>query len=198
MPDISPLTFLTGSTVDSTSSAMDPEPRQDGEWVVHARRASSPTPNEPQWLTAPLPPETMPQTDQAIVVPRAGPPSRRSEFSSLLDRTVPNLNTVQVWEGTVVKVDSGRFIATLIDKTNPENPDSQAVFDQEEVSPADRELIAEGATFYWFLGKLQSQAGQQTNASMIRFRRLPRWSRTAVRRAEERGRELWSLFGEDA
>ena len=50
----------------------------------------------------------------------------------------PTLQIRQLWEGTVIEVRDGQFVATLNDKTSPSNPDEQAVFECSEISRDDR------------------------------------------------------------
>ena len=64
----------------------------------------------------------------------------------------------------------------------------------EEVSPEDRKFVRPGASFYWTIGVEKSPAGQITNIDRIYFRRLPGWSASAVREAEQEATEIAALL----
>ncbi|MER8013329.1 hypothetical protein [Streptomyces griseoluteus] len=76
------------------------------------------------------------------------------------------------WEGVVEEVFSTYFLAQLASQTMPEVHE-WAEIRIEEVSPADLELLREGAIFYWSIGYRDLPSGQRVRASIIRFRRLP-------------------------
>ena len=106
----------------------------------------------------------------------------------------PTLQIRQLWEGTVIDVRDGQFVATLSDKTSPSNPDEQAVFECSEISFDDRHLVGPGSVFYWAIGTESTPAGQLRNVSSIEFRRVPAWTRSALQRAENRVSHLKELF----
>jgi len=85
------------------------------------------------------------------------------------------------------------FEATLV-CLKGEGPDQYAEFFFEDVSDDDRALISIGAVFYWTIGYLEKPSGQRLRASLIRFRRLPVWTRRELANAEIRAKELESLF----
>jgi hypothetical protein len=118
----------------------------------------------------------------AVAQPQAGPVPRR-RFSLL-----------QQWEGTVLRVGRDEFDASLRDMTDPRNPLEQATFFIEEVSPGDAALLEPGAVFYWAVG-YETQAGQRSRKSTIRFRHLPRWTRKDLQRVNERAKLMEDLFG---
>lgn len=106
------------------------------------------------------------------------------------------LQTRQLWEGTVTKVRSGGFEAVLTDKTSPTNPDEYAAFDFEdvEISADDRALIGPGAAFYWIIGSEKTAGGTVKNISIVQFRRVPAWSRSALSEAATRAKTISTLF----
>lgn len=107
----------------------------------------------------------------------------------------PVLRTRQLWEGTVTEVrKDGTFVALLRDKTNPQNPDEQATFDNSETSQDDLRFIIPGAAFYWVLGNEQDVAKQVKNVSMIFFRRVPAWTDRKLRDAANRAARLHKLL----
>lgn len=100
---------------------------------------------------------------------------------------------IQKWEGYVSSVTEDTFEATLC-CIKGEGPDQYAKFSFEDVSDDDRPLISVGAVFYWSIGYLEKISGQRLRASLIRFRRLPAWTRRELANAEARAKELESLF----
>ena len=108
-----------------------------------------------------------------------------------------SLHTRQFWEGSVTDVRNGEFTAIVQDRTNPDNPDEQVVFGFDEISDTDRSLVKPGAPFYWVIGLERTPAGQQKNISLIRFRRTPPLSRSALVRAKSRANEFLSFTATD-
>jgi hypothetical protein len=114
------------------------------------------------------------------------PPSRESPFKVL-----------QQWEGMVSSDPSynGDFVAIVRDLTNPSFPDEKVTFSIEEVSEADRSLISPGAIFYWFIGYEKTEWGQIKRVSLLRFRRLPKWTANELEAARRRSDRIASLLG---
>jgi len=100
---------------------------------------------------------------------------------------------LQKWEGTVLQVLQDSFFARLVDLTNG-GVDEEAEFPVEEVSDADRSLIAPGAVFYWNIGYIDNISGQRTRASVIRFRRLPVWKPEELERAKHKAQRIGALL----
>lgn len=125
-------------------------------------------------------------------------PSPKSGTVSL---PLPNLNpdsfiTLQRFEGTVLAMRDDVFLARIIDKT-ARQPDEEAEIPIEEVMPGDRELVKPGAVFYWVIGYERKSYGQQTRASVIRFRRLPVWSDMDIERARSAAKTFLSFLDFD-
>jgi len=83
---------------------------------------------------------------------------------------------LQKWEGQVVRLTSDGFIAKLVDLTAAAT-EEEAEFSLDDVSAADRALVRPGAVFYWSIGYRVAVTGQRSRESVLRFRRLPLWSR---------------------
>lgn len=124
-------------------------------------------------------------------------PSRRAPSFAAGPLATSTLRTRQLWEGTITDVRSDGFIATLVDKTNPDNPDEQVLFPLGEVSEDDAAFIAPGSAFYWTIGSERTPAGQIKNVSMVQFRRLPTWTQNAIARAADRARLVSEFFATD-
>ena len=101
----------------------------------------------------------------------------------------------QTWEGVITAVRGEEFVSLMDDRTNPSSPDEEIVFDFGEVSPSERSLITVGAVFYLFIGVERATGGQQKNVSIIKFRRLPIWTRSALNRVESRANEVRDILG---
>lgn len=128
------------------------------------------------------------QTETAVLAgnrpqeePSAAPIVFLRREPSMQSRFIP----LQKWEGTVVEVLDEGFFARLVDLTSG-GVDEEAEFPLEEVSDADRPLIAPGAVFYWNIGYFDSLSGQRTRSSVIRFRRLPVWRVEELERAKQK------------
>ena len=100
----------------------------------------------------------------------------------------------QIWEGIVVNCTATKFIARIVDRTNPSNPEEVAEFESEEVSDDDRQLIKPGASFYWTVGTERSPAGQIRNVAIVNFRRTPRWSRASIQKASKRAKAIAAVL----
>jgi hypothetical protein len=110
-------------------------------------------------------------------------PIARTPKPARLDRCI----VLQKWEGRVEDVSVDSFVATLTD-TLGSGPTEVAEFALDELSPFDLPLVLPGAIFYWNLGYRIAAGGQRSRESVIRFRRMPRWSAQdraeAARRAD--------------
>ena len=96
---------------------------------------------------------------------------------------------LQRWEGTVTKVSEDSFVARLSDLSQ-ENLEEEAEIPIEEIPEADLGLVERGAVFYWCIGYIDRVGGQRIRASMIRFRRLPSWTRPAIQKVKVEAQRL--------
>ncbi|WP_155942703.1 hypothetical protein [Pseudoxanthomonas suwonensis] len=96
---------------------------------------------------------------------------------------------VQFWEGIVLDVEDDEITVRLTDKTSGQ-PDCEASLSLSEVDEEDRDLVREGAVFYWHVGYEMRPSGRK-RSSMIRFRRMPAWTKTDLKRVENRADELF-------
>jgi len=120
----------------------------------------------------------------------------RPRFVRPAANRVYSLRARQRWEGTVTDVGTDEFTAVLTDLSDPQNGDEEAVFTLSELDLPDEELrlVAPGSTFYWILGTEKSPAGIARNVSIFQFRRSPRWSVNALRRARAKADRFGKLF----
>ncbi len=94
----------------------------------------------------------------------------------------------QTWEGRVVEnsPELREFVAVISDRTCRSNPDEEVVIGYESVIKSDIDLIAEGAVFFWNIGKYRKysddkgKVGPAVNKYELRFRRLPPISKETI------------------
>lgn len=122
--------------------------------------------------------------------PKILKPILRFDPDELKERAV----SLQKWEGVVTEVGKDIFRARLLDLTE-ENPEEEADFSIDEVSEDDRSLIKPGGVFYWSLGYLTTRTGQVIKSSIVKFRRLPAWTESEMRRAQEQAMEIRQIIG---
>jgi hypothetical protein len=101
-------------------------------------------------------------------------------------------NARQKWEGFVIEVREDTFIARLTPIIG-EGPDQEAEIYLEEIEPEDQSLIQPGAIFYWSIGYLDRPSGRR-RVSLIRFRRLPAWTKQEREAARAKAINLKSLL----
>jgi len=121
--------------------------------------------------------------DRVVRLPRASPLPYTFELR-------------QQWEGVVTRIARDEFSVVLRDISATGSPELEAILPIEEVSEEDVPLLAEGAVLYWTIGYEQTLTGQRKRVSIIRFRRLPSWTRKDIARLKERVGELDELFAE--
>jgi hypothetical protein len=104
-------------------------------------------------------------------------------------------NAIQKWEGFVIEVTEDTFIARLTPIVG-EGPDQEAEIYLDEVKPDDQSLIEPGAVFYWSIGYLDRPSAR-LRASIIRFRRLPTWTKREIETARTKAARLKALLHDD-
>ncbi len=107
------------------------------------------------------------------------------------------LQTRQLWDGTVTQVFSDGFLATLVDKTDPNNPDEEAMFEFGEVQEDDIDFVSPGSAFYWTIGSERTPAGQIRTVSSLQFRRIPTWTHAALEQVADRVQRLKTAWASD-
>lgn len=96
---------------------------------------------------------------------------------------------LQQWRGYVLEKGKDSFIAVLENTSNPARPDEQVEIAMEQLSESDIPLVEEGALFELVI--LARLAGaERQRLSFIRFRRLPRWTASELRRVDEKAEAL--------
>jgi hypothetical protein len=82
----------------------------------------------------------------------------------------------------------------LRDLTSPAQPEEQATFSMDAVPEPDCSLVALGAVFYWVIGYEVTITGTRKTVSMLRFRRLPAWTKADILSAKQEAKRLARLF----
>ncbi len=106
-------------------------------------------------------------------------------------RTLEKFLVLQDWEGVVDSIGPEIFTARLRDRTNEETYASEMVeLPVADVSDDDRELLRPGAIFYLTVARVIRASGRQDRVGRLVFRRLPAWTASTLRRAEQRAERL--------
>lgn len=136
---------------------------------------------------------------------KAAPDSARTALDQRLEVAAPeplvrrvalatqqaSLQALQEWEGYVISIGEATFHARLFDKTHrSEVEEEEGEFLIEDLSEADRRLLAEGAIFRWVIGYLRDVGGSKRRVSQIVFRRLPAWTKHDLLSIKTRSSEI--------
>ena len=92
----------------------------------------------------------------------------------------------------MIEVGPDTFLARLT-RIVGEGPDQEAEIYLNEVEEEDHALIEPGAVFYWSIGYLDRPSGR-IRASVVRFRRLPAWTRRQLEAARAEAAKLRDLL----
>lgn len=123
----------------------------------------------------------------------------QDKIDSLL--TTVNLKTreqftlvaLQEWEGYVTKVDEENnfFTASLIDMTaSDEIAKEEADFSIDDLSSTDINMLNIGSVFRWTIGYQRSPSGTKRKVSQINFRKFPKWTKRALKKAEDKAKHI--------
>jgi hypothetical protein len=116
--------------------------------------------------------------------------------SGMLSAMPRSFHAVQKWEGYVLEVLKDTFLARLSPILG-EGRDQDAEIFLNQVHQDDRALVEPGAVFYWSIGHAYHRSGKVTQESVLRFRRLPGWTRRELVLAEAEADEIESLFEDE-
>ena len=96
----------------------------------------------------------------------------------------------QSWEGVVTDVYEDSFRARLADMSNPDLLDDAEITFDAVTDQDDLRLIKLGANFFWTIGtRIEKKRREQV--SIIQFRRLPQWTKTAISESRIEGQETF-------
>ena len=106
-----------------------------------------------------------------------------------------NFILLNKWEGYVISSDPEECRAVIKDLTSPDRADEEIVFSLEEIQEEDLELVKPGAIFYLYIGYYINASGTRMTSHVIKFRRLPQWSKSELRKIEQDTREIADKLG---
>lgn len=116
--------------------------------------------------------------------------SFESPIPLLRPPTSADSTPLQIWEGTVLKLDHAAGVMhVLLNAKMGQVPRHSADIDLEWVSDQDKDLVQPGAVFYLTLFK-RTRRGSIENSQELRFRRRPSWSSTQLKRIEDDSSKL--------
>lgn len=102
---------------------------------------------------------------------------------------LPRMSTphaLQEWEGHVVEIGDGEFVARLLDVTAEQSHESEeATIPVAEISETDAAKMTVGSIFRWVIGYERSVEGTHKRVSQIVFRDLPRMTEGDIRHGDE-------------
>jgi len=98
------------------------------------------------------------------------------------------------WEGVVAQVAERGVVAKLC-RRYQDFPAEEAFIPWDEITPIDREIVKEGASFSWKVGYLEVN-GQRLSVSHIEFRRIPNFSQREQMAAKAKAAEYSAFFHE--
>jgi hypothetical protein len=99
---------------------------------------------------------------------------------------------VQMWEGYVIEVNQGVFLARLV-PIKGDAPELEAEMYLEAVDLPDRALVEQGAVFYWSIGYFITPRGNRIKASQICFRHKPLWTVSELEKGRTEAARLINL-----
>lgn len=109
---------------------------------------------------------------------------KKAEIAAPVSPRVPleinaDSTPIQIWEGTVIKVDQG-VMEVFLDAKMGAIPRHTCEISLEWVSEQDKDLVRPGAVFYLTLFK-RTTRGSIQNSQELRFRRRPSWTAAQIR-----------------
>ncbi len=103
----------------------------------------------------------------------------------------------QIFAGFVTNIGDYGITARVSDITDPSRPDEEIVFDINEIDERELSLVELGAQFYWHIGYKQGHKISRQRFSVIRFRRLPRWTKDELESSKQIAKEYAEFFRGD-
>jgi len=104
----------------------------------------------------------------------------------------------QHFEGVVTSRETSSFWADIADLTDGSRVNESVEIPFEEISLEDRDILVQGAVFYWSMGYETSNDGQIRRVSEIRVRRHPRWSAKTIAELNAASQKLLDLLSTNA
>lgn len=92
-----------------------------------------------------------------------------------------SFEVLQQWEGVVTEITETSFWAVLEDLRDPTSPEELVELPLAEITDTDRSILKRGSALYWTIGREWSAGGQMRRVSEIWIRRMPQWSKHALK-----------------
>ncbi len=163
----------------------------------HPTSPVRPVVDQPEQLADPAAVENREQPEQRDLSKTGNQPHSPIVLPRPARKPQPRFKALQLFEGTVTEAGEEAFVATLRDQTDPADPLQRATISIDNVWESDRDLIAPGAVFYWSIGYRIEPHGQRSLTSNLRFRRLPAWTPSDLRRTEDVASSLNDFFNDE-
>ena len=104
-------------------------------------------------------------------------------------------HALQEWEGHVLEIGGGEFVAALVDLTaGSSHEEEEATIPFTEIAENDAASLRVGAIFRWVIGYERSRSGTKKRVSQIVFRDLPRITERDLQQGREWARETRRAF----
>ena len=103
----------------------------------------------------------------------------------------------QIFAGFVTNIRDYVITARISDITDPSRPDEDIVFDINEIDERELHLVELGAQFYWHIDYKQGHKISRQRFSIIRFRRLPQWTKDELESSKKTAEEYAKFFKGD-
>jgi hypothetical protein len=140
-------------------------------------------------------------TDLSTATPRSNDgDGHRDHLITVPSQTLKMINArsfsfreeiLQEWEGRVVEITKTDFTANLINLTSGEREEQEKVsLPISELAEDDLRRMAIGSIFRWIIGYRYRPSGSKERTSRIILRRLPVWTKSEIKSAEEKARNV--------
>lgn len=127
--------------------------------------------------------------DEAEIRPRS-----TKKFDVVINSNKVREDLKLCWSGVVISANDQELTVRMEDVLNRENPDEIVVLSRDEIDDKDQCLVKPGALFYWNIGYRQGVKCPKERFSIIRFRRLPKWTAKEIKDAENLAEEYANFF----
>lgn len=143
-----------------------------------------------KFLRTTIPSDPDKSSDFALTSAQGLQRSFESPIPAVWSPTSADSTPLQIWEGTVLKVDhTAGVMHVLLDAKMAQVPRHTAEIDLEWVSDQDEDLVRPGAVFYLTLFK-RTRRGSIENSQELRFRRRPSWTPSQLKRIDEEASKI--------
>lgn len=117
--------------------------------------------------------------------------SESDPYASIRMQAADRFLSMKTWSGTVISTEEDTFWARVTDRKGIEE---DMEFFAEDIADDDRELLTEGAFFFFNIGFSTSRFGQRERKSILKFRRIPHWTNDEILDATEKAMKRLKLI----